>query len=220
MTTEPGSEPPPVDPGIELRRHADTLSCEVRDEGGGTGMPHPRLPAGDTPGGRGLWLAQQLTAGLTINAGPSGVGASVIMCLASAVPAGIDAVSGARPYTNRNDTPAKEARPEKRYPTSGHRSHHDENRCVVALHGELDMTDVDDLHELLADALGQAPSVVLDLSAVTFIDSTIINTLIKTHQAAGAAGYRFAVANATRQVGANVTCDSLGSLRLQDGCPN
>jgi anti-anti-sigma factor len=85
-------------------------------------------------------------------------------------------------------------------PTWGHRSHRDGDRCVVALHGELDMAGVDDLHELLAGALSRAPSVVLDLSAVTFIDSTVINTLIKTHQAAIAAGSRFAVTNATRQV--------------------
>lgn len=85
-------------------------------------------------------------------------------------------------------------------PTWGHRSHHGESRCVVALHGELDMADVDDLHELLADTLGRARNVVLDLSAVTFIDSTVINTLIKTQQAASAAGSRFTVANATRQV--------------------
>ncbi|MFI1995649.1 STAS domain-containing protein [Actinoplanes sp. NPDC020271] len=85
-------------------------------------------------------------------------------------------------------------------PGWGHRSFYDGNRCVVALHGELDMADVADLHGLLADALSHASSVVLDLSAVAFIDSTVINTLIKTHQAASAAGSHFAVANATRQV--------------------
>jgi serine/threonine-protein kinase RsbW len=101
---------------LRLRRHADTLSCEVRDEGAGTGMLRPHLPAGDIPGGRGLWLAQQLTAGLTITGGPAGVSASVIMCLTSAatptVSPSLDAVAGARPYPHSDEDTAKEARPE------------------------------------------------------------------------------------------------------------
>ena len=48
---------------------------------GGTGLLRPRLPAGDIPGGRGLWLAQNLTAGLMITAGPDGVSATVTVCL-------------------------------------------------------------------------------------------------------------------------------------------
>ena len=42
-----------------------------------------RLPAGDVPGGRGLWLAQHLTAGLKITAGPAGVSATVCLTPAS-----------------------------------------------------------------------------------------------------------------------------------------
>lgn len=97
---------------LRLRRHADTLTCEVRDEGGGAGMLRPHLPAGDMPGGRGLWLAQQLTAGLTISAGSTGVSASVIMCLATAASPRIDAVPGARPYTRPDEETATEARHE------------------------------------------------------------------------------------------------------------
>ncbi|MFI1995650.1 ATP-binding protein [Actinoplanes sp. NPDC020271] len=172
MTSEPGAEPPPVDPGSEpgvellsasftvanvssvrhqlrrhaaaagatgddlddfvlavhelvtnavrhgggsgrlcLRRQADTLCCEVRDEGGMSGMLRPHLPAGDMPGGRGLWLAQQLTAGLTVSAGPVGVNASVIMCLTSVAaltgPSTSDAVPDARPYCQSSEDPAR-----------------------------------------------------------------------------------------------------------------
>ena len=68
---------------LHLQRQHDTLTCEVRDDGGG-GTLRPRLPAGDIPGGRGLWLAQHLTAGLMITAGPAGVSATVTVCLTPA----------------------------------------------------------------------------------------------------------------------------------------
>ena len=69
---------------LHLNRQDDTLTCEVRDDGGDTGMLRPHLPAGDIPGGRGLWLAQHLTAGLMITAGPAGVSATVTVCLTPA----------------------------------------------------------------------------------------------------------------------------------------
>ncbi|GIF15795.1 ATP-binding protein [Actinoplanes teichomyceticus] len=60
-----------------LRRAHDTLICEVSDHGGGTARVPGDLPATDVPGGRGLWLAQRLAEDLRIEAGPTGLRASV-----------------------------------------------------------------------------------------------------------------------------------------------
>ena len=66
---------------LHLQLRDDTITCEIRDDGGGTGMLRPHLPAGDIPGGRGLWLAQNLAAGLMVTTGPEGVSATVTVCL-------------------------------------------------------------------------------------------------------------------------------------------
>jgi anti-sigma B factor antagonist len=79
-------------------------------------------------------------------------------------------------------------------------SHRDRNRYVVALRGELDMGVVDDLQELLTATIAQAPLVEVDLAAVTFIDSTVIGTLISAHHRASAAGAHLGVRNATGHV--------------------
>ena len=85
-------------------------------------------------------------------------------------------------------------------PVWHHRSHHDQDRYVVALHGELDMSVVDDLHELLTATTAHAPLIEVDLAAVTFIDSTVISTLISAHHSATAAGARLGVTNSTGHV--------------------
>jgi serine/threonine-protein kinase RsbW len=82
---------------LDLSREGDTITCEVRDGGGGTGMLRPHLPPGDIPGGRGLWLAQQLTAGLMIAAGSEGVSATVTVCLAPSPAVQIAGVEPAGP---------------------------------------------------------------------------------------------------------------------------
>ena len=81
-----------------------------------------------------------------------------------------------------------------------HHSSHDEGRYIVALRGELDMSVVDDLHDVLTDTIGRAPLIDVDLAAVTFIDSTVISTLITAHRTATAAGARLGVSNATGHV--------------------
>jgi serine/threonine-protein kinase RsbW len=69
---------------LDLHMRDDTITCEVRDDGGGTGMLRPHLPAGDIPDGPGLWLAQHLTESLMITAGPGGTSATVTVCLTPA----------------------------------------------------------------------------------------------------------------------------------------
>ncbi|MBG0567998.1 ATP-binding protein [Actinoplanes aureus] len=65
---------------VHVWTQADAVVCEVRDEGPGFSVPPPatlRPPAANVPGGRGLWLAQQLTHTLTLQSSKAGVTASV-----------------------------------------------------------------------------------------------------------------------------------------------
>ena len=66
-------------------------------------------------------------------------------------------------------------------------SHRVQDRYVVALRGELDVGVPDELHKLLTATIAQEPLIEMDPAAVTFIDSTVINTLITAHHRASAA---------------------------------
>ena len=66
---------------IWLSRQADVLTCEVRDNGRGTDHLPQRPPDASVPGGRGLWLAHQLTGTLVMTNLPDGVSATVSVCL-------------------------------------------------------------------------------------------------------------------------------------------
>ena len=68
------------------------------------------------------------------------------------------------------------------------------DRASVVVHGEIDVLYVENLaSELAAAADGDAPRVEVDLSGVTFIDSTGINTLVKGRRLATAAGKQYRV---------------------------
>ncbi|NGM12993.1 ATP-binding protein [Verrucosispora sioxanthis] len=63
---------------LDLFRRADLLVCEVTDHGHERGADLPvNLPATNTPGGRGLWLAHHLTGALTLTRRPDGLTATV-----------------------------------------------------------------------------------------------------------------------------------------------
>ena len=69
---------------LALRRDGDTLVCDVSDGGPGFGGGVPaaaKPPSAQTTGGRGLWLARQLTDTLLITDGPAGATVSVTVCL-------------------------------------------------------------------------------------------------------------------------------------------
>jgi anti-sigma B factor antagonist len=77
--------------------------------------------------------------------------------------------------------------------------------CVVALCGELDMSVRDEVAAVLLTELNRPGSTVLraDLSAVSFLDSTVIAVLVRVRSDAEAAGLSFAITNprgAVRQV--------------------
>lgn len=56
--------------------------------------------------------------------------------------------------------------------------------AVIALRGEIDMAGLDDLQSAVESHLAPGQTVVLDLSGVTFADSTLLRVL---HQARGRA---------------------------------
>jgi anti-sigma B factor antagonist len=66
----------------------------------------------------------------------------------------------------------------------------DDRVALVTLEGELDLARADELAGLLALAIDAAPAgrVVVDMSAVEFIDSTIMQVLLRAHRQAEAAG--------------------------------
>jgi anti-sigma B factor antagonist len=67
----------------------------------------------------------------------------------------------------------------------------------VAPHGELDLATRPELEEALADALGHARRVVLDLRGLSFIDSSGLRVLVDTELRARATDVGFAIRDGT-----------------------
>lgn len=67
---------------------------------------------------------------------------------------------------------------------------------VVTVTGVIDLDTIDILADALTRAADIAPVVVADLTAVTFMDSTGINTLLRAHHALTGKGGRLALASA------------------------
>lgn len=60
---------------VELWRENGAVVCEVIDQGAGLAVPrpdHPDRPKVDEPGGRGLWLAGELTDSIDVRTGSDG----------------------------------------------------------------------------------------------------------------------------------------------------
>jgi anti-sigma B factor antagonist len=71
---------------------------------------------------------------------------------------------------------------------------------VVTAAGEIDAATADALSEAVSRTLDEGSTpVLLDFAQVTFIDSTGLGVLVKSHRAAAAAGVRFAVVHPTPQ---------------------
>ncbi|MFE9651822.1 STAS domain-containing protein [Micromonospora sp. NPDC006431] len=74
------------------------------------------------------------------------------------------------------------------------------DRAVVTLSGELDLTAVDQLRDLLTTTLQANPVLDVDLSQLTFLDSTILSVLVTAHHDATAAGGTLNLINPTGHV--------------------
>ena len=70
------------------------------------------------------------------------------------------------------------------------------DRAIVMLAGECDLTTRVGLSSVLLDAVARASDVVVDLAAVTFLDSSGIHELVAAHHAARERGGRLYVRNA------------------------
>ena len=66
-----------------------------------------------------------------------------------------------------------------------------ENVTVVALWGEHDLRTARKLDDLLDEAISSSKLVVVDVSNAAFIDSSVINTLVRAHRTAPALRSRF-----------------------------
>jgi len=73
--------------------------------------------------------------------------------------------------------------------------------AVVSVGGEIDPGTASELSNAALSAMQEiGPSLVLDLSGVTFMDSTGLKVLLAVHQRAQLAGGRLVLAGATRPV--------------------
>lgn len=73
--------------------------------------------------------------------------------------------------------------------------------AVVSVGGEIDPGTAKELSDAALTAMQEiGPSLVLDLSGVTFMDSTGLKVLLAVHQRAQLAGGRLVLAAATRSV--------------------
>lgn len=75
------------------------------------------------------------------------------------------------------------------------------NACVVRVCGEVDVSNAPELRSSLEDGLSEMPSdMTVDLSDVSYIDSTGIGVLVGAAHKASEAGIPFAVENPQRNV--------------------
>ena len=74
------------------------------------------------------------------------------------------------------------------------------DHAVVTAAGEIDAATADTLATAVSSALGDGyQKVLVDFTQVTFIDSTGLGVLVKSHRAAEAVGATFAVVHPTPQ---------------------
>lgn len=77
----------------------------------------------------------------------------------------------------------------------------DETALTVVLHGDLDLVTVDDLRTILDDvAAGPAPTVVVDLTDVAFLDVMSLSVILGTADALRDSGRELSVRGASVSV--------------------
>ena len=67
----------------------------------------------------------------------------------------------------------------------------EQDKLVVSLAGEIDLDRAPEVRRLLLDCVGRGRDVLVDLSRVTYIDSSGIASLVEALQNAGQADTRF-----------------------------
>jgi anti-sigma B factor antagonist len=70
----------------------------------------------------------------------------------------------------------------------------EEGVALVAVSGELDLASVDELRTVLRTAAPRSPSVVVDVSDVSFIDSTALAALLRSNDELSSNGVQMVMA--------------------------
>ena len=83
---------------------------------------------------------------------------------------------------------------------------------VVTLRGEIDMSGVGDLRHAIAPFLAPGQTVVMDLSEVTFADSTLLNVLAEARRELDSAGGALLVRNPSEVARRILTIGQLDDL--------
>jgi anti-sigma B factor antagonist len=76
----------------------------------------------------------------------------------------------------------------------------DGGATVLAVHGELDLATIDVLKRAVTGYFGRTGYIVLELSEMTFCDSTGLGTFVGLHRGAQAGGCRLSLAAPRRRV--------------------
>ena len=84
--------------------------------------------------------------------------------------------------------------------------------AVLSLSGEIDMAGLDDLQSAIEPHLAPGQTVVLDLSHVTFADSTILRVLTQARGKANQVGGALLVRNPSDQVRQVLSIGNLDDL--------
>ncbi|WP_327003283.1 STAS domain-containing protein [Dactylosporangium sp. NBC_01737] len=88
----------------------------------------------------------------------------------------------------------------------------EDGRAVVSLVGECDLTTREELTTVLLAAVDSAPVIVVDLTALRFIDSSGVHGLVTGHHAAQRQGRRLHVVNAGGAVADVLEMTGVGEL--------
>ncbi len=85
-------------------------------------------------------------------------------------------------------------------PLSGTASVDDrDGACIVALHGDVDLEKAPSLRKLLLDCVARGKAVLIDMSAVAYIDSSGIASLIEALQTSMSKGTGFGLVSVSDQ---------------------
>lgn len=88
----------------------------------------------------------------------------------------------------------------------------DGDRVTVKLTGDIDLATADKVGEALADALSKGSQIWVDLSGVTFLDSTGIRALVQAHRKAESKGAPLYVHGAQQWVAKVLEVTGVGPL--------
>ena len=84
--------------------------------------------------------------------------------------------------------------------------------AVVSLRGEIDIAGLEDIRSVIEPNLALGQTIVLDLSEVTFADSTLLRVLHEARHQAGDSGGAVLVRNPSEGIRKLLTLGDLGDL--------